>query len=112
MTAEGKRRFALCFGAVVVSGAVATATATFTAGTAPALWRIAVVVAVFAVGDVALIHIRFGRDRHSFTWSETALVIAFAVVPAPWAVMAGPLGVAAVHTIMRRQPRKILFNAA
>src|SRR5438093_8193432 len=36
----------------------------------PAAWKLALASTGFAFGDIAVLHIRFGHDKYSFTWSE------------------------------------------
>ena len=75
-------------------------------------WRVAVATAIFLLGDAALLHLRFGRDRYSFTWSEVAVVIGLALLPLGWLRLVSFVGVALAHAFARRAPVKVLFNAA
>ena len=76
----------------------------------PALWRIALSAAVFLIGDIALLHIRFGEDQNSFTLSETAVVVGLVLLPAAWLLIVAPLAVTAAHLCARRPPLKAVFN--
>ena len=76
----------------------------------PAFWRIALTFCAFFLGDIALLHIRFGRDQNSFTMSETAVVVGLVLVPMVWLIVIAPLGVALAHLVGRRSPLKVAFN--
>ena len=81
-------------------------------GESPPAWKLVLVAVGFAAADTALIHLRFGHDRVSFTWSEVVLVVGLVFLPAAWIVLLAPLSVAAAHLALRRSPLKVLFNAA
>ena len=74
-------------------------------------WRVAVAGLLFFLGDTVLMHVRFGQERHSVTWAETALVIGLVLVPAPWLRLSAPVGVLAAHLLARRPLVKATFNA-
>src|SRR5258708_26078335 len=77
----------------------------------PPYWRIAAAALLFFLGDTVLMHVRFGQERHSVTWAETALVIGLVLVPAPWLRLSAPVGVLAAHLLARRPLLKATFNA-
>ena len=77
----------------------------------PSAWRFLVVGVLFMLGDVALLHIRFGDDHHSFTLSEMALVVGLVMLPSPWLRIVAPLSVGAAHLLAKRPLTKVLFNA-
>ena len=91
--------------ACIVMGAAAAG-----AVAAPAWWRVALTAAAFLMGDIALLHIRFGRDQNSFTMSETAVVVGLVLLPLPWLLLIAPVCVAGAHVIGRRSPLKVAFN--
>ena len=66
----------------------------------------------FAAAEAAMMHLRFGHDRWSFTWVEVVLVVGLTALPAQWIVLVAPVGVAAAHLGLRRPLHKVLFNAA
>ena len=78
----------------------------------PDWWRLGVVFLAFLVGETAIVHIRLGHDRRTFTWAETACIISLAVAPAGWVVALGTLGAALPHIARRRPPVKVAFNAS
>ncbi len=78
---------------------------------APSLWAIVLVAVVFLLGDVALLHIRFGDDQNSFTLSEAAVVVGLVLLPSPWLAIVAPFAVAAAHLVARRPALKAAFNA-
>jgi len=78
---------------------------------AVAWWQPVVAVAIGALADLSLINIRFGHDRHSFTWAESFLLPGLALVAAPWLVLGVPIGVLAMHLALRRPVHKAAFNA-
>jgi diguanylate cyclase (GGDEF)-like protein len=101
--------------AVIVAGMSCLALAFLVPGTLldpPAPWRLIVVALVLLVGDSTVLHLRFGRDTYTFTWSEAAIIVGLFLVPWPWLSIVAPLAVAAVHTAARRDPVKVVFNAA
>ena len=77
----------------------------------PAVWRLMTAVAVLALADVTLVQIRFGHNRHAFTWSEAFVVLGLAVVPEPWLVLLAAPVLITLHLSLRRGPLKALFNA-
>ena len=97
----------MALGVACVALAVPSAMAT----PVPDIWRIVLTAGAFLIGDIALLHIRFGRDQNSFTMSETAVVVGLALVPMAWLLIIAPVCVAAAHVIGRRSPVKIAFNA-
>jgi diguanylate cyclase len=101
--------------AVIVAGVLCLAVPLLLPGTRldpPAAWRLVLVALVLLVGDSTVLHLRFGRDTYTFTWSEAAIVIGLYLVPWPWLSFIAPLAVAAVHAFARRSPVKVAFNAA
>ena len=69
-------------------------------------------VCIGALADLSLINIRFGHNRHSFTWAEAFVLLGIVLVPTPWLVLAAPAGVLTMHMSLRRPLRKAVFNAA
>jgi diguanylate cyclase (GGDEF)-like protein len=101
--------------AVIVAGILCLALPFVVPGTRldpPAAWRLGLVALVLLVGDSTVLHLRFGRDSYTVTWSEAAIIIGLFLVPWPWLSFIAPLSVAAVHTAARRTPVKVAFNAA
>ncbi|MPZ71852.1 MAG: EAL domain-containing protein [Nitriliruptorales bacterium] len=98
---------------VIVLGLVAIAVAAPGAGRSPApqAWRLVVTLVLLAVGDVPLLRIRFGRDHHSYTLSEMALVVSLVLLPLPWLTVLAPCAVAVAHLAARRPLLKVAFNA-
>jgi PAS domain S-box-containing protein len=78
----------------------------------PQMWRLGVAALLMLLADVPLLHIRWGHDQYSFTWSEVAVVLTFVLLPAPWVVLVTALGVIVLNAIARRAPVKVLFNSA
>ncbi len=101
--------------AVILVGAgcltVAVRTAVRVDGT-PAVWRLALVALVLLVGDSTVLHLRFGQETYTFTWSEAAIILGLFLVPWPWLTVVAPLAVGVVHAVARRDPVKVVFNAA
>src|SRR5688500_2230517 len=78
----------------------------------PAWWRLALVAALVLAGDLTVLHLRFGSDQFSFTWSEAAVLLGLVLVPWPWVSLVAAPCVAVAHLIGRRPLLKIAFNAA
>jgi diguanylate cyclase (GGDEF)-like protein len=97
--------------AVVATALVLIGFAAAERGAAPDAWRLVLAAVVFFFGEHALFELRIGQDHRSFTWAETACVVAIAVVPSPWALLVGPIGVLAAHAVRKRPILKVLFNA-
>jgi diguanylate cyclase (GGDEF)-like protein len=106
-------RFRLLMALVMGTGAVSFLSALPSAldGDIPDAWRLGLVVALFVLGDVCLLNIRFGHNSHSFTWSETAVVLGLVLVPGPWLRVLAPVAVGLAHSTARRRPLKVAFNA-
>ncbi len=68
--------------------------------------------AFFLIGDVALLNIRFGQSRLSFTWSEVSVVFGLVVLPRGWLVLVATGAVAVAQAMLRRPPAKLMFNTA
>src|SRR6266571_4977229 len=68
----------------------------------PATWKMVLASAAFAFGDIAVLHIRFGHDQHSFTWSESAVIVGLVVLPSPWLRLVAPLAIGSAHLLARR----------
>ncbi|MDX6252534.1 MAG: hypothetical protein QOF10_5894 [Kribbellaceae bacterium] len=118
-TATGTRRslwrLHALVAAVTVAGVGCLGTAVLAPGPLihpPAAWRLVLVALVLLVGESTVLHLRFGRDTYTFTWSEAAIIVGLFLVPWPWLSIIAPLAVAVVHTVARRDPVKIAFNAA
>ena len=78
----------------------------------PELWQLAAATAVVVFGDVAVLHVRFGSDKMSFTWGEASIIIGLALVPGPLLVIAAMAAIAAAQVCLRRPLQKVAFNAA
>jgi PAS domain S-box-containing protein len=111
---QAVRRLRAWVGCVVALGVLAVASALFDPrlGDRPAAWKLALTGAAFLVGDIPALKFRFGHDHHSFTWSETAVVVTLALATGPWMVLVAPAFVCAGHVLSRRAPLKTAFNTA
>jgi diguanylate cyclase (GGDEF)-like protein len=78
----------------------------------PSPYSLLLVAAVFIACRTTTLHIRTGHDAESFDWSETAIVIALAMLAPSWAILV--LALSATVTVGRlwHQPRKAIFNSA
>jgi diguanylate cyclase (GGDEF)-like protein len=94
-------------GVVLVAAAVPRAVA---AGPPP-LWRLALAALALVAGDMVLLHLRFGHDQHSFTWSEAAVIIGLVALPSPWLPLTAVVSIAVAHLVARRALLKVAFNA-
>ncbi|MEY2569041.1 MAG: hypothetical protein QOE35_3570 [Actinomycetota bacterium] len=99
--------------AVVLLGAGVVATTVQRGlGSPPAVWKLAVAALAFLAGDVPALKFRLGRDHHSFTWSETAVVMGLVLLPGPWLVVLAPVCVSAAHLLAKQPAGKVAFKAA
>jgi two-component system phosphate regulon sensor histidine kinase PhoR len=104
-------RLRLLVVAVVLLGCAAVGFAIPVAvGHRPEVPRLIVTTALFVVGDIALLKLRFGRNYFNFTWAELAIVFSLVMVPRGWTVLVGTAAVAAAQVIQRRSPLKMAFN--
>jgi diguanylate cyclase (GGDEF)-like protein len=105
-------RLRLLVGAVTGSGALVllALAPSLLGGDVPAAWRLALTASAFAVGDIALLHLRFGTHRYSFTWGEFAVVLGLVLLPLPWLALVATLAVLPAHTLNRLSPVKVAFN--
>ena len=76
----------------------------------PGLWRLGLTASAFVVGDIALLHLRFGTHRYSFTWGEFAVVLGLVLLPLPWLALCATLAVLPAHALNRLSPVKVAFN--
>ena len=76
----------------------------------PDAWRLALTGLAFIVGDIALLHLRFGTHRYSFTWGEFAVVLGLVLLPLPWLAACATLAVLPAHALNRLSPIKVAFN--
>lgn len=71
-------------------------------------WLLAI---MFYFGELAVVHLRFRRDAHSFSMSEIPLVVGLFFASPLTVILAQLLGTAVVLAVNRRQPRlKMAFN--
>jgi len=78
----------------------------------PSPLRIAAAAAVAFAGDLSLMHVRFGHNRYSFTWSEASVVIGLVLIPPEWLPAVGAAAIAVQQVAARRALRKVAFNSA
>ena len=76
----------------------------------PQFGRLALAVGFFFIGEAALMNIRFGQSRYSFTWAELAVVFGIVMLPKGWAVVVATGATAATQTMLRRPAPKLIFN--
>ncbi len=93
--------------AAVASGVLATLE-----GVLPHPLALVVVALVVGLGDLPIVHVRYGDDVHSFTWSEAALVAGLVLLPTWWLPAIGAIPVGLQHVLLRRPAVKALFNAS
>ncbi|SCG48142.1 putative bifunctional diguanylate cyclase/phosphodiesterase [Micromonospora halophytica] len=97
---ETDRRLTLLVGLVVVAATVVVAVSLREAFPTPLLTSttgvstLVMLIFTIAVGTLFKARIRIRSTTHSISWNETALVIAVAIAPTPWAVLCTAVGVA------------------
>lgn len=100
---------------MIVAGVVSVGAALLASDTAQSpvgIGRLLLTITVVAISDTAVLHLRFGRENYTLTWSEAALLVGLTVTPWPWITIASPLGIIIAQAAARRSPVKIAFNAA
>lgn len=78
----------------------------------PGLGSFLLAIAFFLVGEAALMNIRFGQSRYTFTWAELAVVFGIVMLPKGWVVIVGTCAAAAAQSMLRRPAPKLIFNTA
>ncbi|MEG3634516.1 putative bifunctional diguanylate cyclase/phosphodiesterase [Micromonospora palythoicola] len=78
--------------------------------TATMIW--AALISLVAVGFTAKVRVRIRATNHYIAWTDTAMLIAFAVAPIPVVILATGLGVAIATTLARLAPIKRVFGVA
>ncbi|HET6909763.1 MAG TPA: bifunctional diguanylate cyclase/phosphodiesterase [Mycobacteriales bacterium] len=115
MPATPQARLRLLVTVVGVAGAgcllYAVGAAGDVAGAVP-IRKLLVVSALFCLGELAVLSIRFRGERHAVTWTDAAVVFGLAIVPRPWLAIAAAAAVLLAHALRRRAPEKVVFNAA
>jgi diguanylate cyclase (GGDEF)-like protein len=114
MLGDRPRRLQALVVAVLGLGAAALAISLVGAAHAPrpTLGHLLLAGLLLAAGDLAVLHLRFGQERFSFTWSEASVLFGLVLVPWPWLTITAACSVALAHTFAARSPLKIAFNAA
>ena len=80
-------------------------------GSLPGPW--AILIALFAVAEVAVVHLTIGRDAQSFAFAEVPFVLGLFLAPPETVVVARVIGGAIALFWHRRQtPLKLAFNMA
>ncbi len=80
---------------------------------APVRIPLAGLIAGFYLAELAVVHLEFGKQAHSFSMSEFALVLGLFFAPPGDVILANVIGNALVLAIHRRQqPLKLAFNVA
>ena len=78
----------------------------------PALWWPALAV-VFGLSERFAVHLPFGRDNHSLTFSQAPLVLGLFFLSADELLLAAATGVFVTHALLNRNPPiKTAFNVA
>jgi diguanylate cyclase (GGDEF)-like protein len=109
------RRLHAIVGGTVLLGVSAVLVAWFLPGGrpgVPAILPTLLTVVLVAVSDTAVMHLRYGRENYTLTWSEAAIVVGLVLTPWPWVTIACPVGMIVAQAFARRDPMKIAFNAA
>lgn len=78
----------------------------------PRLWAIPALAAATALGEIAVVHLNFGRQRYSFSCTEGVIGISLVAATGSWMILAVAAG-AFVAQSLRQQPRlKLWFNVS
>ncbi|HEX2357634.1 MAG TPA: bifunctional diguanylate cyclase/phosphodiesterase [Micromonosporaceae bacterium] len=104
----------LLIGLVVFAGlgCVGWAVATVEAPTGAATLYPVAVACLVALSSVQSTPVRIRSQEKALSSASAAILVAVALLPAPWVVICTVCGVAAAKLAARYQPRKIAYNAA
>ncbi|WP_435206730.1 putative bifunctional diguanylate cyclase/phosphodiesterase [Micromonospora sp. bgisy143] len=111
---ETDQRLRLLVGLVVVAAAVIMATSLpaavryGTTATSNDIALIVVLTATITLGNLVKARVRIRSTTHSISWTETAIVVGLAIVPAPVVVLCTAAGIAL--TPRRALPIKLAFS--
>ena len=98
-------------GLVVMAGIACLGLALATAQH-PSSWILHLaIIGLVAVAGSMLMPVR-PRSQHMITPTSTVLLVAVALLPAPWVIITVAVGVAIALTVRRKPPKKWLFNVA
>src|SRR5207248_4067551 len=92
--------------------AVAALATVYTGWGHPALWALPALIVAVLIGESAVVHLAFGRQRWTFSCTEGVIAAAFVTALGGWSVLAIAIGVLGAQ-LLRHQPRlKTEFNVA
>jgi len=74
-------------------------------------WAPGLVVGV-AVSEIAVVHLRFGRQRWAFSLTEAAVGGALVLSTGGWAVLSVAVGLTVAQLVRRKPPLKLAYNVA
>ncbi|MEO6713976.1 MAG: hypothetical protein ABIM89_11180 [Mycobacteriales bacterium] len=78
----------------------------------PRLWAIPALALATLLGEIAVVHLNFGRQRYSFSCTEGVIGASLVAATGSWMIVAVALGAFAAQ-YMRHQPKlKLWFNVA
>ncbi|MDQ7907067.1 bifunctional diguanylate cyclase/phosphodiesterase [Phytohabitans sp. ZYX-F-186] len=110
---ETDRRLLLLVGLVaLVAGAVGSISvfAIVTNDITASPTTLAAVLLLVVLACTAMVRIRVRANNHGVSWTETAMIVGFAVVPVPWVILATALGVAVIRIITKVPPLRVAFG--
>src|SRR4051794_33912530 len=90
---RARRGNAIVF-STAAAGAACIALSLFLTGASsrPSLVALVLAVALVALSDTVVFHLRYGHENYTLTWSEAAVLVGLVLAPSPWITLAAPLG--------------------
>ena len=111
MTA-GRRTPASVQALIAACALLALALGVLTGWGEPTWWAVPLLAAGVAAAEVAVVHLRFGRQRWTFSLTEAVLGAALVCAGGAWTIVAVATGVAAAQHLRRQPWVKLLYNVA
>ncbi|BCB80631.1 hypothetical protein GCM10022251_02240 [Phytohabitans flavus] len=108
------RRLLLLVGLVALAAGAVGAASIFTIVTSEGLdaspSSLAAILLLVVLACTAMVRIRIRTSSHGVSWTETAMIVGFAVAPVPWVILATALGVAIARVITKVPALRVAFG--
>ncbi|MET0954425.1 MAG: diguanylate cyclase, partial [Cryobacterium sp.] len=78
----------------------------------PSWWVLAALVVGFGVANRVKVYVRLRSNLDMVTWDEAPVLVGLVLLPAPWVVLCGMVGMTLIKIVSRTAPQKTLFAVA